>query len=244
MEIKDLKRMIYRLFPELTADAHLPRWGRVEALPELPEEGDMSDRFYPHYAADVQLLDEQGKPLADRPVMQAVPLPIPGNGDHAGLLIPPAVGSIVELGWIFGQADKPFIRTVIPYGWKLPAIKEGEYRYQQRKGVYKLVDQEGNFRNITDKLAELKCQLREVTATDVQDYRAPISWFGSEKENVLRLLSELMQVVTDLSDTCAAHKHTSPETGAPTSTPDKADNMTGHGEASTALKGRLDPITK
>ncbi len=50
MDVKTIKRIIFRLFPEMTGRWHLPRWGKVTALPELPEEGDLSDRFYPHYA--------------------------------------------------------------------------------------------------------------------------------------------------------------------------------------------------
>ncbi|MEZ8060452.1 hypothetical protein [Vibrio splendidus] len=157
MDVNVIKRIIFRLFPEFTGQWHLPRWGKVVALPELPEEGDLSDRFYPHYAVDVQLLDEKGMEYEDKPPLQAVPLPVPGLGDHAGRLEPPAIGSIVELGFMFGQPDKPFIRCVLPLGFKLPGIKEGESRYQQRQGVYQLVDQDGNFERKTDKDDKLEC---------------------------------------------------------------------------------------
>ncbi|WP_215407605.1 hypothetical protein [Vibrio gigantis] len=157
MDVNVIKRIIFRLFPEFTGQWHLPRWGKVVALPELPEEGDFSDRFYPHYAVDVQLLDEKGMEYEDKPPLQAVPLPVSGLGDHAGRLEPPAIGSIVELGFMFGQPDKPFIRCVLPLGFKLPGIKEGESRYQQRKGVYQLVDQDGNFERKTDKDDKLEC---------------------------------------------------------------------------------------
>ncbi|MEZ9711637.1 hypothetical protein AB4267_02060 [Vibrio cyclitrophicus] len=157
MDVNTIKRIIFRLFPEFTGQWHLPRWGKVVALPELPEEGDLSDRFYPHYAVDVQLLDEKGMEYEDKPPLQAVPLPVPGLGDHAGRLEPPAIGSIVELGFMFGQPDKPFIRCVLPLGFKLPGIKEGEIRYQQRQGVYQLVDQDGNFERKTDKDDKLEC---------------------------------------------------------------------------------------
>ncbi|MFS1881306.1 hypothetical protein [Vibrio splendidus] len=157
MDVNVIKRIIFRLFPEFTGQWHLPRWGKVVALPELPEEGDLSDRFYPHYAVDVQLLDEKGMEYEDKPPLQAVPLPVPGIGDHAGRLEPPAIGSIVELGFMFGQPDKPFIRCVLPLGFKLPGIKEGESRYQQRQGVYHLVDQDGNFERKTDKDDKLEC---------------------------------------------------------------------------------------
>ncbi|MFA0438591.1 hypothetical protein AB4560_01460 [Vibrio sp. 10N.222.51.C12] len=157
MDVNVIKRIIFRLFPEFTGQWHLPRWGKVVALPELPEEGDLSDRFYPHYAVDVKLLDEKGIEYEEKPPLQAVPLPVPGLGDHAGRLEPPAIGSIVELGFMFGQPDKPFIRCVLPLGFKLPGIKEGESRYQQRQGVYQLVDQDGNFERKTDKDDKLEC---------------------------------------------------------------------------------------
>ncbi|EGR2606636.1 hypothetical protein K6U69_11405 [Vibrio alginolyticus] len=162
MDVNAIKRIIFRLFPELTGRWHLPRWGKVVALPELPEEGDMSDRFYPHYAVDVQLLDEKGLEFKDKSPLQAVPLPVPGLGDHAGRLEPPAIGSIVELGFMFGQPDKPFIRCVLPLGFKLPGIKEGESRYQQRQGVYHLVDQDGNFERKTDKEDRLECLTQRI----------------------------------------------------------------------------------
>ncbi|MGT9849588.1 hypothetical protein ACVSD9_12080 [Vibrio parahaemolyticus] len=157
MDVNVIKRIIFRLFPEFTGQWHLPRWGKVVALPELPEEGDLSDRFYPHYAVDVQLLDEKGMEYEDKPPLQAVPLPVPGLGDRAGRSEPPAIGSIVELGFMFGQPDKPFIRCVLPLGFKLPGIKEGESRYQQRQGVYHLVDKDGNFERKTDKDDKLEC---------------------------------------------------------------------------------------
>ncbi|RDX36837.1 hypothetical protein DZA51_03515 [Vibrio campbellii] len=162
MDVNTIKRIIFRLFPEFTGRWHLPRWGKVVALPELPEEGDLSDRFYPHYAVDVQLLDEKGMDYEDKPPLQAVPLPVPGLGDHAGRLEPPAIGSIVELGFMFGQPDKPFIRCVLPLGFKLPGIKEGESRYQQRKGVYQLVDQKGNFERKTDQADKLECLTQQI----------------------------------------------------------------------------------
>ncbi|HDM8044316.1 TPA: hypothetical protein P0E04_002471 [Vibrio campbellii] len=162
MDVNTIKRIIFRLFPEFTGRWHLPRWGKVVALPELPEEGDLSDRFYPHYAVDVQLLDEKGLEYEDKPPLQAVPLPVPGLGDHAGRLEPPAIGSIVELGFMFGQPDKPFIRCVLPLGFKLPGIKEGESRYQQREGVYQLVDQEGNFERKTDQADKLECLTQQI----------------------------------------------------------------------------------
>tara|TARA_R110001583_G_scaffold85360_1_gene223673 strand:- start:256 stop:996 length:741 start_codon:yes stop_codon:yes gene_type:complete len=242
-----INRIIRRLFPELTAKLHLPRWGKVVSLPELPtvdgERG--SDPFYPRYAVDVQLLDENGTETKSK-VLQAVPLPLPGAGNKAGRLEPPAIGAIVEIAFAYGRPDKPFIRTVLPFGWDLPAIKEGETRTQVRDGVYQHIDDIGNFENKTDeslkdiigKLAELQCETRKVTASIEQDHRSPKTWIGSDGENVLKLISELMATVSALASTCASHTHAN---GA---TPDQASNFSGQSSQANAQKGRLDPITK
>jgi hypothetical protein len=242
-----INRVIRRLFPELTAKLHLPRWGKVVALPELPTvDGERGcDPFYPRYAVDVQLLDENGTATKSK-VLQAVPLPLPGAGNKAGRLEPPAIGSIVEIAFAYGRPDKPFIRTVLPFGWDLPAIKEGETRSQVREGVYQHVDDKGNFENKTDeslkdiigKLAELQCETRKVTASAEQDCRSPKTWIGSDSENVLKLLSELMATVSALASSCASHTHAN---GAP---PDQAGDFNGQSSDADDQKGRLDPITK
>ena len=250
---KVIERVIRRLFPELTANLHLPLWGRVVALPELPTDAEKaSDAFYPRYAANVQLLNEHGED-AKIEVLEAVPLPLPGVGNQAGRLEPPAINSIVEIAFAYGRADKPFIRTVLPFGWDLPAIKEGESRVQVRDGVHQHIDDKGNFENKTDesmksiigKLAELQCKTKRVTASVEQEHKSPKTWIGSEGENVLKLLSELMATVTQLANTCASHKHLDVTPGkGMTGAPDKAITFTSTASEATAQKARLDPITK
>ncbi|WP_237162467.1 hypothetical protein [Shewanella halifaxensis] len=145
------QRKLFNVLPELSGRYHLPWWGKVVELPELPaEEGERgSDAFHPRYAVNVQLLDEDGNQTES--ILEAVPLPVPGIGDKAGRLEPPAIGAIVEVGFAYGRPDKPFIRTVLPFGWDLPAIKAGESRNQVRDGVYQLFDDEGNLITETDK---------------------------------------------------------------------------------------------
>lgn len=249
-----IKKIVLRLFPELSSQLHLPRWAKVVALPELPaEDGERgSDAFYPRYAVDVQLLDEHGTATKSK-VLQAVPLPLNGAGDKAGRLEPPAIGSIVEIAFAYGRPDKPFIRCVLPFGWDLPAIKEGESRTQTREGVYQHIDDVGNFENKTDesltdiigKLAELQCQTRKVTASIEQDHRSPKTWIGSDSENVLKLLSELMATVSALATTCASHTHPGIASGpGSTQPPNQAGEFNGKASQVDAQKGRLDPITK
>lgn len=135
---------------------------------------------------------------------------------------------------------------MLPLGWDLPAIKAGETRTQVRDGVYQHIDDKGNFENKTDeslsdiigKLAELQCQTRKVTASIEQDHRSPKTWLGSESENVLKLLSELMATVSDHATTCASHKHGS------SPTPNEASDFNSQSSQATGQKARLDPITK
>ncbi|MGI2101916.1 hypothetical protein ACRN9O_14075 [Shewanella oncorhynchi] len=164
-----IKKIVLRLFPELSAQLHLPRWAKVVALPELPEEeGERgSDAFYPRYAVDVQLLDEHGT-AAKSKVLQAVPLPLNGAGDKAGRLEPPAIGSIVEIAFAYGRPDKPFIRCVLPFGWDLPAIKAGESRTQTREGVYQHIDDAGNFFSVTDKDSTIECLNQRIKVLEDQ----------------------------------------------------------------------------
>ncbi|MGF1710145.1 hypothetical protein [Vibrio sp. 99-70-13A1] len=210
MDVNTIKRIIFRLFPEFTGQWHLPRWGKVVALPELPEEGDLSDRFYPHYAVDVQLLDEKGMEYEDKPPLQAVPLPVPGLGDHAGRLEPPAIGSIVELGFMFGQPDKPFIRCVLPLGFKLPGIKEGESRYQQRKGVYQLVDKDGNFERKTDQADKLECLTQQIKV--LENRIAEID--GNHSETVKGNKSSTAKKIIEVADLITMNGGTGVCTGA------------------------------
>ena len=249
---KVINRIIKRLLPELTASLHLPRLAKVVALPELPsEEGERaSDAFYPRYAVDVQLLDENGT-ATEAKVLQAVPLPLPGAGNKAGQLAPPAIGSIVEIAFAYGRPDKPFIRTVLPFGWDLPAIKEGETRVQVREGIYQHIDDVGNFENKTDesltdiigKIATLECKTRTVTASVEQSHKSPKTWLGSDDENVLTLLSELMATVKALANHCADHKHlgVTPGTGQ-TGKPDIESDFSRKASEADAQKNRLDPI--
>jgi hypothetical protein len=166
---KIINRIIARLYPELHNKLHLPQWGRVVAFPELPtEEEKASDAFYPRYAANIQLLDENGED-ADIAILEAVALPLPGVGNNAGRLEPPAINAIVEIAFAYGRADKPFIRTVLPFGFDLPVIKEGEVRTQVKEGFYNHVNAEGDIETIANmhKLIVKQSQAIEVLKDQV-----------------------------------------------------------------------------
>ncbi|PMJ92871.1 hypothetical protein [Vibrio sp. 10N.261.55.A7] len=94
-------------------------------------------------------------------------------------------------------------------------------------------------------LIETIGKVRRSIAADHQWMQAPKTWIGSKEENVLILLSELMQVVKELADTLASHTHGGILAGtASTKAPNQASAITGHGGDSGELKGRVDGITK
>lgn len=71
--------------------------------------------------------------------------------------------------------------------------------------------------------------------------KAPKTWLGSQTENVLGLLSELMQKVMDLELILEGHTHTGDDGGS-TSAPHQAGAISSNGSAVGAIKTRLDGI--
>lgn len=138
-------------FPELADKMHLPKFGRVEAISDSATAGQLNDPFRPRYAVDVQLMGEDGQPDKAAPLYRAVPLPVMFGGPEQGQLQFPIEGTIVELGFAFGRADRPFIRTVLGSGWPLPDIAPGEQLQQQRAEVFSRTDTVGNQSRHTDR---------------------------------------------------------------------------------------------
>ncbi|MUG29996.1 hypothetical protein [Aeromonas salmonicida] len=138
-------------FPELADNLHLPKFGRVEAISDQASAGQCNDPFRPRYAVDVQLLGEDGQPDTLTPRYLAVPLPVQFGGPEQGLMQFPLEGTLVELGFAFGRADRPFIRTVLGTGWPLPDIAPGEQLQQQRAEVASRTDTVGNLTRHTDR---------------------------------------------------------------------------------------------
>ncbi len=94
-------------------------------------------------------------------------------------------------------------------------------------------------------LIEVIGKVRRSIAAEHQWLQSPKTWIGSKQENVLILLSELMQVVKELADTLASHTHGGVMAGpAATAAPNQASDISYHGSDSAQLKARLDPITK
>jgi len=74
---------------------------------------------------------------------------------------------------------------------------------------------------------------------------APRSWIGSNNENVLKQLSELMQLVINLCTILESHTHSGVQPGGgTTAAPDQAGDIGGVGRSTGGVKSRLDAITE
>ncbi|HAT2782744.1 TPA: hypothetical protein I8352_002828 [Citrobacter koseri] len=161
-----IQRQIESVYPELASGLHLPKLARVEAPSEDVSDGNIADPFRPRYAVDLQLLDENGSPAANTPLYPAVPLPVPMAGSESGMFQFPAPGTLVEVGFVEGRPDKPFVRQIMPQGHNLPAVKPGEQLQQQRDGVSQRVTVAGDWVRQTDQAISENSMTREVTADD------------------------------------------------------------------------------
>ncbi|SOB60521.1 Gp5 domain protein [Pseudodesulfovibrio profundus] len=162
-----VKQIILKLFPELSAGLHLPRFARVLNVHDAPADGGTSERFRPRYAVDLEVLTPDGERDEDFPVYEAVQLPVPvGCGQEAGLYGFPEPGVIVEIGFAYGRPDHPLVRHIYPQGMSLPEISMGQQRWQQSAAVFQTVDKDGNWRRETDMAIIDKSLKREVEAVE------------------------------------------------------------------------------
>jgi hypothetical protein len=82
-----------------------------------------------------------------------------------------------------------------------------------------------------------------LTSQTKQRYKAPKTWIGSQNENVLGILSELMQQVINLCNTLASHTHSGVQAGGGnTGAPVQSGTISGYGSNTTGIKTRLDGI--
>lgn len=103
----------------------------------------------------------------------------------------------------------------------------------------------GNHHTATaGEMVETIGKLRRSVAAQYQWYQAPLTWIGTNDVNIVRLLDYLMICVQRLATHCAVHKHSSPETGAPTSAPLNAGDFSSRSNDAKELHETLDPITK
>ena len=150
------RREMADLFPEVANGYHLPILGRVEAVRDNANSGQISDPFRPKFAVDVQVLDANMNPDINVPVYRSIPLPVNMSGHESGFLAYPLEGTVVEIAFAYGRSDRPLIRGVYGKDYALPTIEPGEQLQQQREEVSRRVDAAGNVTDKTDQIRQQK----------------------------------------------------------------------------------------
>ncbi len=161
-----IRRSVERQFPELTGGYHLPRFGRVVAVPDAPAAPGLCDDFRPRFAVDVEVLLPDGEPDPDLPILSSVPLPAPNGGQEAGFFGFAEEGTVVVVCFAYGLPHKPFIQTVLPHGLSLPRVPKGDQVWQHSEACQQRVDADGNWLRQTDGKIEDKAVERQVEALD------------------------------------------------------------------------------
>lgn len=161
-----IRRSVERQFPELTGGYHLPRFGRVVAVPDAPAAPGLCDDFRPRYGVDVQVLLPDGEPDPDLPILAGLPLPAPMGGQEAGMFGFPEENTTVVVCFAYGLPDKPFIQQILPHGLSLPRVPKGDQVWQHSEACQQRVDADGNWLRQTDGKIQDKAIEREVEALD------------------------------------------------------------------------------
>ena len=161
-----IRRSVARQFPELSGGYHLPRFGRVVAVPDAPAAPGLCDDFRPRFGVDVEVLLPDGEPDPDLPILTSLPLPAPMGGQEAGMFGFPEEGTTVVVSFAYGLPSKPFITQILPHGLSLPRVPKGDQVWQHSEASQQRVDADGNWLRQTDGKIQDKAIEREVEALD------------------------------------------------------------------------------
>ena len=161
-----IRRSVERQFPELTGGYHLPRFGRVVAVPDAPAAPGLCDDFRPRFGVDVEVLTADGEPDPDLPILTGLPLPAPMGGQEAGMYGFPEEGTTVVVSFAYGLPNKPFITQILPHGLSLPRVPKGDMVWQHSEACQQRVDADGNWLRQTDGKIEDKAIERTVEALE------------------------------------------------------------------------------
>jgi len=244
-----IKRLIYRLFPALAAGYHLPRFAQVVDDSGTQNGGEICDKFTPHYSVHLQVLDQHGKPDPKFDILHDITLPTFLAGNQRGLYGKPAAGTWVEIAFAYGSPQRPFIRSILPHERILTPLEEGEQRWQQNPQSYTKVDQQGNWTrktnvDINDEAENYEQQVGNIAnrlAKQAQRLKVKDGgtvWVGNESDNVLKILEDTIQLLSEVTSTIANHTH-----------PDvRKTNQSGafssQATQAKALKNKLKPIVE
>ncbi|MBD9586727.1 hypothetical protein IB254_06565 [Pseudomonas sp. PDM03] len=161
-----IRRAVDRQFPELSGGYHLPRFGRVVAVPDAPAAPGLCDDFRPRFGVDVEVLLPDGEPDPALPILAGLPLPAPMGGQEAGMFGFPEEGTTVVVSFAYGLPNKLFITQILPHGLSLPRVPKGDHVWQHSEACQQRVDADGNWLRQTDGKIQDKASEREVEALD------------------------------------------------------------------------------
>ncbi|MDG9784319.1 hypothetical protein [Metapseudomonas otitidis] len=161
-----IRRAVERQFPELTGGYHLPRLGRVVAVPDAPDAPGLCDDFRPRFGVDVEVLRPDGEPDPDLPILHSLPLPAPNGGQEAGFFGFPEEGATVVVCFAYGLPHKPYIAQILPHGLSLPKVSKGDQLWQHSEASQQRVDADGNWTRQTDGQIRDQAVEREVEALE------------------------------------------------------------------------------
>lgn len=163
-----IRGTVERQFPELTGGYHLPRFARVVGIADAPAGAGICDGFRPRYAVDIEVLNPDGEPDPQLPILAGVPLPLPTGGDEMGYALP-GEGTRVVVCFAYGLPDNPYIQTILPHGLTMPKVPKGDQVWQHSEGVQQRVDADGNWSRLTDGMILDKAIDRQVEALENQE---------------------------------------------------------------------------
>ncbi|WP_257274262.1 hypothetical protein [Endozoicomonas sp. SESOKO4] len=233
-----IKRIVLRLFPELSYGYHLPLLARVENITDAPKDGGTCTMERPRFAVDIQPLNQHGDDYGE--LLRDVPVSTPYAGNERGLHGLPDPGAIVEYAFAFGRPDQPYIRNTLPVGLELPTVDKDEARWQKSATIYQGYDSADNWHRATpENIKDSAGKIRECQAQVKQLLKSPKTWLGSDTENVLRILSDALSETASALNVIANHTH--PGVGRP----NESGAISGHASNINSTKSdRLDPITE
>ena len=234
------RRLVNRLYPELQAKYHAPMLGRIERITKAPVDGGDCTLDEPLYAVDIQPLDEYFKDRGE--LFRDVVVGMAYAGQERGFFALPDPGCIVEFCFAYVSPKLIFIRGVISWGVKLPPLDTGEAMWHKTASVYQGYDKLDNWQRHTTASIHENCEdIRQCISATKQLLKAPKTWIGSDSENVLRILIDLMSTLESALNTLSSHTHNGGNVGAP----DQSGDISGFAsEISSISSSRLSPITE
>ena len=140
-------------------------------------------------------------------VLIDIPVAMTGAATARGFAALPPEGTIVEIAFAFGCQSKPFVRSVLPWGMKLPTIDKRSMRWQQSEDSFQEADSAGNWKRETSGSISDKAQ--NISNIGIADFiaTAPQIWLGNSTDNALKLDSDFMNAVMATLQLIADHSH-------------------------------------